>query len=89
MDEARRVLERLERIEALRGEAAPPRELLEELRGLLRDGHAWLAAEGAGGAERADSALDALGNALARAGGPVGPAWKEVVATEGTPQSGR
>ena len=49
MDEARRVLERLERIEALRGEAATTADLLAELRGLITDGERWLAAEAAGG----------------------------------------
>jgi len=58
------VLERLERIDELRRRAAPPRELLAELRALLRDGEAWAAAEGdqASGAKRQ---LGRLASALA------------------------
>lgn len=45
MEEPRAVVERLERIESLRrdGRAGPP--LLDELRALLAEGEAWLAAE--------------------------------------------
>lgn len=49
MDEARKVIHRLERIDALRGAEAPARELLDEVRQLLAEGEAWLAAERAGG----------------------------------------
>ena len=51
MDEARTVIRRLERIEALQSEEAPAAVLLTEVRLLLREGEAWLAAErsGAGG----------------------------------------
>jgi hypothetical protein len=49
VDEARKVIRRLERIDALRSEDAPARELLDEVRQLLTEGEAWLAAEGAGG----------------------------------------
>jgi hypothetical protein len=45
MDEARKLLERLGRIEGLRREDVPEGALLAEVRGLLRDGEAWLAAE--------------------------------------------
>lgn len=45
MDEARKVIRRLGRIEALRDGDAPPGELLGELRHLLREGEAWVAAE--------------------------------------------
>jgi hypothetical protein len=45
MDEARQVIARLERIEALRAAHAAPSDLVAELRELVRDGHAWLAAE--------------------------------------------
>ena len=48
MDEARRVIERLERIEALQSTQAPAEELLGEVRLLLREGEAWLAAEHGG-----------------------------------------
>ncbi|MEX0816053.1 MAG: hypothetical protein WD027_01295 [Gaiellales bacterium] len=56
MDEARRVIERLERIEELRRAEAPPPVLLAEVRGLLAEGERWLAVEHAGG--RAHEALD-------------------------------
>jgi hypothetical protein len=46
MDEARQVLERLRRIEELEQQAAPSGELIDELRKLIRDGEAWLRAEG-------------------------------------------
>lgn len=45
MDEARRVIDRLERIEALQSSRAPAEALLDEVRQLLREGEAWLAAE--------------------------------------------
>jgi hypothetical protein len=45
VDEARTVIRRLERIEALQSEQAPAGVLLAEVRQLLREGEAWLAAE--------------------------------------------
>jgi hypothetical protein len=45
MDEARAVLDRLDRIESLEREAAPAGELLEELRDLLREAETWLRSE--------------------------------------------
>lgn len=45
MDEARTVIRRLERIETLQSEQAPAAALLTEVRQLLREGEAWLAAE--------------------------------------------
>ena len=45
MDEARAVLHRLDRIEALDRGAAPAGELLDELRDLLREAETWLRAE--------------------------------------------
>lgn len=67
MDEARRVIERLERIEALQSTQAPAEELLGEVRLLLRDGEAWLAAEHVGGASvGADEAAEALRGCRAR-----------------------
>lgn len=62
MDEARRVMERLERIERLRRVEGSPRALLAEVRGLLEDGEAWLAAEG----RDADVAAAALGRCRQR-----------------------
>jgi hypothetical protein len=47
MEEARRVLTRLERIEALDREQALPADLLAELRLLLVEAEAWARAEGA------------------------------------------
>jgi hypothetical protein len=45
MDEARRVLARLERIESLDRERARPADLLAELRALLAEVEAWARAE--------------------------------------------
>jgi hypothetical protein len=55
MDEATRVLERLDRIDALRAAGAASPVLLGEVRGLLSEAESWIRAEGAGteGAERA------------------------------------
>ena len=47
-------MERLERIEALERERAGPRAILAEVRELLREGEAWLQAEGAGSGRLAD-----------------------------------
>jgi hypothetical protein len=57
VDEARAVMHRLERIEALEREGARPQTVLAEVRELLREGEAWLAAEG-DGAELAADALE-------------------------------
>jgi hypothetical protein len=73
MEEARQVLERLERIDALRREGAPSDALLAEVRGLLLDGERWLAAERPEGAERARAALEGCRAGLA--------AGEEVAAT--------
>jgi hypothetical protein len=56
MDEARRVLARLERIEALQRERALPADLLAEVRALLDDAEAWVRAE----REAPDSARQAV-----------------------------
>jgi hypothetical protein len=58
MDEARRVIERLERIERLRGGGAPAAALLKEVRELLTDGERWLAAERPEGLDDARAALE-------------------------------
>jgi hypothetical protein len=51
MDEARRVLERLDRIEGLRRTAAPPGTLLAEVQALLSEAEEWVRVDpGAGGA---------------------------------------
>jgi hypothetical protein len=61
MDEARAVLARLDRIEALEREGAPPGALLEELRGLVQAAEAWVRVEGD---ERARTALERCDAAL-------------------------
>ena len=58
MDEARRVLERLERIERLRDGGAPASVLLGEVRALLSEGERWLASERPEGLDEATAALD-------------------------------
>ena len=57
MDEARQILERLERIDALRRDGAPAIDVLVEVRNLLAEGERWLAAEKPEGVERARTAL--------------------------------
>jgi hypothetical protein len=57
MDEARSVLERLERIRALDGAGAPVGELLDELRALLAEAQAWAGAEGGEAGEDAVARL--------------------------------
>lgn len=63
MEEARRVIERLERIEALDRATADPAELLAEVRGLLHDAEAWVRVEGG---DEAEDAVQRLRRALAR-----------------------
>jgi hypothetical protein len=63
MDEARAVLRRLERIEALEREGAPARSLLAEIHALVAEAEAWLAVEPAG-AEAAEAALARFREAL-------------------------
>jgi hypothetical protein len=62
MDEARAVLARLDRIEALEREGAPPGVLLDELRGLVQAAEAWVRLEGD---ERAEEAIERCEAALA------------------------
>ncbi len=61
MDEARAVLARLDRIEALEREGAPPGVLLEELRGLVHEAEAWARTEGG---DRAREAVERCSSAL-------------------------
>jgi hypothetical protein len=56
VEEARRVIERLDRIESMQRADAGPAELLDELRALLDAAEAWVRAEGG----------DAGGDAVAR-----------------------
>jgi hypothetical protein len=46
MDEARAVIDRLERVDVLERTGAPPGALLDELRGLVRDAETWARLEG-------------------------------------------
>jgi hypothetical protein len=64
MEEARVVLRRLSRIEALEREGAPARSLLAEVHALLAEAEAWAAAE-RGGVESAEAALERCRDALA------------------------
>ena len=62
MDQARAVLDRLERIDALRRGDAPAGVLLGEVRSLLSEAEAWAAADHPG--RRADEALERCRGAL-------------------------
>jgi hypothetical protein len=57
MNEARAVIERLDRIEALERDGAPPQALLAELQALVREAEAWARLEGDDRAEAAVAAL--------------------------------
>jgi hypothetical protein len=59
MDEARAVIDRLGRIEALERDGAAPEALLEELRGLVREAEAWVRIEGDARAAAAVESCDA------------------------------
>ena len=63
MDEARAVLARLDRIEELEREGAPPGVLLEELRGLVQAAEIWAKLEGD---ERARTAVESCDAALSQ-----------------------
>jgi hypothetical protein len=62
VDEARAVMRRLDRIEALDREGAHPQTLLAELRELVREAEAWSRIEGD---ERAQRALERIEEAMA------------------------
>jgi hypothetical protein len=64
VEEARRVLDRLDRVEQLHLAGASASALLDELRALLGEAEDWLAAEGTG-ADAAADALERCRNALA------------------------
>ena len=57
------MIDRLERIEVLERDGAPPAVMLEELRGLVRDAEAWARADGD---ERAREAVARCDAALAQ-----------------------
>jgi hypothetical protein len=59
MEEARRVLERLDRIESMQRAEAGPAELLVELRALLSEAEEWARAEGGDAGEEAAAQLRA------------------------------
>jgi hypothetical protein len=63
MDEARAVLARLDRIEELERQGAPPGVLLEELRGLVQAAEVWAKLEGD---ERARTAVERCDVSLAQ-----------------------
>ena len=63
MEEARKVIVRLERIEALDRATADPVELLAEVWCLLHDAEAWVRVEGG---EAGEDAVARLRSALAR-----------------------
>jgi hypothetical protein len=69
MEEARSVLERLRRIDELKTEGAPAEVLLGEVRALLGEAEAWIAAEGASG--RAAQAIASSRDALAAEAVPI------------------
>jgi hypothetical protein len=62
MDEARAVIRRLDRIEALEREGAHPTMVLAELRELVREAEAWARVEGD---ERAQRAVKRVEEAMA------------------------
>lgn len=64
MEEARSVVERLDRIDTMRRANAGPVELLDELRRLLHEAEAWASAEGG---ETGAAAVARLRGALERA----------------------
>lgn len=70
MDEARAVLRRLGRIEALEREGAPPRSLLAEVHALLEEAEAWVGSERVG-SDDAEAALERCRNALAAPAVPL------------------
>jgi hypothetical protein len=74
MDEARKVMDRLARIESLERDGCAAEILLDEVRALLHEAEDWVRAE-PGGTERAAEALDRSGAALA-----AGPRREEVTA---------
>jgi hypothetical protein len=76
MEEARAVLHRLERIEALEREGAPARSVLAEVRALLVEAEAWTAAEREG-TDLVEQALRRCREAL-EVGGRQGEAAKAV-----------
>jgi hypothetical protein len=77
MDQARAVLHRLERIEALEREGASARSLLAEVHALLEEAEAWVRAERDG--------TDLAEHALRRCRDAVAPREAEPPAVEAVP----
>jgi len=73
MDEAAKVLERLERIEALGQGRAPASRLLDELRALVAEAEAWARLEGDERARDAVTRLRAAESAAEPDGGARAP----------------
>jgi hypothetical protein len=73
MEEARAVLDRLERIESLDRVRAEPELLLDELRALVREAEAWARRERDPGAVAAAEALADRAEVLTRLGYLDGP----------------
>ena len=63
VDEARAVIERLDRVDVLERGGAPPAAVLDELRGLLHDAEAWVRIDGD---EHAEEVVARCGAALAQ-----------------------
>jgi hypothetical protein len=61
VDEARAVIDRLERIEVLERDGAPPAVMLEELRGLVHAAENWVRVDGD---ERANAVVARCNSAL-------------------------
>jgi hypothetical protein len=77
MDEARAVMARLERIEALEADGAPAGVLLDEVRNLLAEAEVWVRSEH-GGTDLAETALERCRDALREAetgSGAVAGLW--------------
>ena len=71
MEEARAVLARLERIEALEREGAGVPAVLAELRELVREATTWAEREGDPRAREAAAALAAAGDSKVAVGSPA------------------
>ena len=78
MDEAIKVLTRLDRIEALRDAATPPGALLEEVRALLGEAEQWLRTERTD--QRAEQAVGGMREALWRGESAAGGGERTLVA---------
>ena len=81
MDEARKVIQRLERIEALQSSQAPAEELLGEVRQLLSEGEAWLAAERNGSRADGNGCGDEAGRATVGAAAALADCRETIAAT--------